>query len=947
MITKNLKICTWNVCLGAKYKKHHIKNLLEEHAIDILCIQEAEIKYDDDPSWLAIQGYSVEVEKGIQYEKCRTMLYVKNSIKYTRQFQTEKPGSHVMLLRIECENKVISLASIYRTYKLTGHVSHMQAFQEQVEILQEFMNANRGDDCIIMGDMNLDERRRSDRSYNLHQLYQIWDEFEKEQNLIQMVKFSTWTRLHGQTLRQSIIDHVYVDNQALVEYVEEISVTIGDHVPVLISLVCKTKTEKRTVYIRNWKNYSKENLELELSKEDWNIMANCPEDYSNILENKLLDVLEQVIPYEYKNNRGGWYPDSEKLVKLKRKRKNLFLNAKRRGDGGRLQRCKALDKKINALQKKGCWNGVRKKILEGGQQGLWKGLRLAQSKPVEPIPKELKNGTEVFVTPGHQAQAFANYFRTKVEKVVEENQINHHVNNGTRLVVCSSQNFFTLELVREIMLDLKYKPCFGSDRIPLKVLKDGVDFLAQPILELMNLIYAQKNVPEQWKISRIIPLHKKGPRTNIENYRPIANLCSTSKIFEKAILARIMQIEKDNNVDLTGATHHGFKKKKSTVTAALQLQTKIARACDEKKYVAVASLDLSSAFDVINVDLLLMRLSIMGLPDDLVLLLRSWLKNRSAYVEVDGECSEFFDVPNGSVQGSSLGPVLFNLFVAPNTESEMSYADDGFYVAVHEDRTEALKKLEEKLIRAEQWLSGSGLKVNASKTELVIFHKHDSARGSISLSQTRIDSKAEMKVLGIIFDNQLEWSGQVEKSVQSARQATQALGLVRKYFSNGEMSKLITALVYSRLYYAAQVWLLPNLKKRLMDRLYSQSGRSLKLIDRFSTYKQLHCDYNRATPMLYSQFLTSVLYFDIMNSDFMLPEVEFVTANTLTNRRNKNIVFTSSNSCRIGMNIPSNRLRSVTNMIEKDWMGIGKDSFKLKAKIHIIQNGLELWKYLS
>ncbi len=43
-----------------------------------------------------------------------------------------------------------------------------------------------------------------------------------------------------------------------------------------------------------------------------------------------------------------------------------------------------------------------------------------------------------------------------------------------------------------------------------------------------------------------------GPRTNKENYRPFANLCSTSKIFEKVILARIIQIEKDNNVDLTG-----------------------------------------------------------------------------------------------------------------------------------------------------------------------------------------------------------------------------------------------------------------------------------------------------------------------------------------------------------------------------------------------------------
>jgi len=342
MIVQNLKLCTWNVCLGAKYKKHYIKSLLEEHSIDILCIQEAEIKHDDDASLLDIQGYTVEIEKENQMEKRRTMLYVKNTIKYSRQIQTEKPGAHIILLRIECVNKVVCLASIYRTYKLTRHESHLQAFQEQIEILQTFMNTNRAENCIIMGDMNLDERRRSDRNYHLHQLYQMWDDFERERCIIQMVKFTTWTRVHAGTLRQSIIDHVYVDNQALVEYVEEISVTVGDHVPVMVSLVCKTKTERRTLYIRNWKNYSKENLELELAKEDWNIVADSSEDYSNILENKLLGVLENIIPYEYKINRGGWYPDTEKLVKLKKKRKNIFLNAKRRGDSGRLQRCRAL-----------------------------------------------------------------------------------------------------------------------------------------------------------------------------------------------------------------------------------------------------------------------------------------------------------------------------------------------------------------------------------------------------------------------------------------------------------------------------------------------------------------------------------------------------------------------------------------------------------------------------
>ena len=83
-----------------------------------------------------------------------------------------------------------------------------------------------------------------------------------------------------------------------------------------------------------------------------------------------------------------------------------------------------------------------------------------------------------------------------------------------------------------------------------------------------------------------------------------------------------------------------------------------------------------------------------------------------------------------------------------------------------------------------------------------------------------------------------------------------------------------------------------------------------------------------------------------MKTDIMLPEIEFVTANTLTDRRNKKFVFATNNNCKIGLNIPSNRLRSVSNVIEKLWMDSERSSFKLKAKIHIIQNGLELWKYL-
>ena len=77
---------------------------------------------------------------------------------------------------------------------------------------------------------------------------------------------------------------------------------------------------------------------------------------------------------------------------------------------------------------------------------------------------------------------------------------------------------------------------------------------------LFKLIYEEKQIPDQWRVARTIPIHKKGPKKDIENYRPIANLCSASKIFEKLILRRINEIAEENKVDITNTRQHGYKK---------------------------------------------------------------------------------------------------------------------------------------------------------------------------------------------------------------------------------------------------------------------------------------------------------------------------------------------------------------------------------------------------
>ena len=120
---------------------------------------------------------------------------------------------------------------------------------------------------------------------------------------------------------------------------------------------------------------------------------------------------------------------------------------------------------------------------------------------------------------------------------------------------------------------------------------DGIDILIKPLTKLFSLIHRDKQIPEQWLIAKITPIHKKDSKNNVQNYRPVGSLCSTSKIFERLVLNKISKLEKLNEVNLAGKQQHGFVKGKSTATADLLIQSMIARALDDNEVVLLASLD--------------------------------------------------------------------------------------------------------------------------------------------------------------------------------------------------------------------------------------------------------------------------------------------------------------------------------------------------------------------
>ena len=96
----------------------------------------------------------------------------------------------------------------------------------------------------------------------------------------------------------------------------------------------------------------------------------------------------------------------------------------------------------------------------------------------------------------------------------------------------------------------------------------------------------------------------------------------------------------------------------------------------------MASLHLSAAFDVMNVELLIKRLRIVGLPVDLIKLASNWLMTRYLYVTIEGENS-FVHVTNvGTAQKSILGPILYAIFVSPlfDLTNLILFADDNYMV---------------------------------------------------------------------------------------------------------------------------------------------------------------------------------------------------------------------------------------------------------------------------
>ena len=215
-------------------------------------------------------------------------------------------------------------------------------------------------------------------------------------------------------------------------------------------------------------------------------------------------------------------------------------------------------------------------------------------------------------------------------------------------------------------------------------------------------------MPDIWKRSNIIPVHKKNDKQLVENYRTISLLPIFGRFFEKITFNKIYHFLLEER--LLNPNQSGFRQSDSCINQLLAITHEIFEAFDCNPTLEVRSvfLDISKAFDKVWHEGLLFKLRSMGISGELYNLLGNYLSDRFQRVILNGQTSSWKPVIAGVPQGSILDPRLFlvciNHLLNELKSSAKLFADGTSLFTIVKDKNESANTFNNDLLLISKWV---------------------------------------------------------------------------------------------------------------------------------------------------------------------------------------------------------------------------------------------------
>lgn len=305
-------------------------------------------------------------------------------------------------------------------------------------------------------------------------------------------------------------------------------------------------------------------------------------------------------------------------------------------------------------------------------------------------------------------------------------------------------------------------------------------------------------------------------------------------------------------------------------------------------------LDLKKAFDTVNHDILIAKLTKFNFSPNVIAWIKSYLTERKQCVRIGEKISQVVNNCVGVPQGSTLGPLLFSLYIndlpdaCPPTVSCQMYADDTVIYVHSRNKKTAGDELSDAMTNVANWLTSSCLHLNISKTVCMFFSKsaNKEPEPAVLVAGRKLQIVNEYKYLGIVVDSQLTFKTQVKKVVHRIKFNLNNFRYIRNNLTT-EASKLyMHSMILSHIKYCLTSWTQASRTTlQPVEKLFKQA---LKILDKKSNAYH-HCnvlakyDFLNWENMI--KFADIILVYKIFHGLAPPPLSEFIKQNQNTSTR--------------------------------------------------------------